>query len=68
MKYEIIIEKEDDGRFSAHVPALPGCHSWGNTRADAISNAKEAIQGYLEVLEKRMEKYRQAGESIEVEV
>ena len=56
MKYEIIIEKEDDGRLSTHVPALPGCHSWGNTRVEAISNTQEAIQGYLEVLEKRMEK------------
>ena len=56
MKYEIILEKEDDGRFSAHVPALLGCHSWGNTRDEATSNTKEAIQGYLEVLEKRVEK------------
>ncbi|MCG8605823.1 type II toxin-antitoxin system HicB family antitoxin [bacterium] len=62
------MKKEEDGRFSAHVPVLPGCHSWGNTRADAISKTKEAIQGYLEVLEKRAEKYRQAGESVEVEV
>lgn len=68
MKYEIILEKEDDGRISAHVPALPGCHSWGQTREEAIKNIKEAIEGYLEVLQQRLKKYRKTGESIEVEI
>jgi predicted RNase H-like HicB family nuclease len=54
MKYEIILEKEEDGRISAHVPTLPGCHSWGHTRHEAIKNVNEAIQGYLEVLDNRV--------------
>lgn len=68
MKYEIILEKEEDGRVSAHVPALPGCHSWGHTREEAIKNIKEAIEGYLEVLQQRLKQYRKIGESIEVEI
>ncbi|MFQ5751761.1 MAG: type II toxin-antitoxin system HicB family antitoxin [bacterium] len=68
MKYEIILEKEEDGRFSVHVPALPGCHSWGQTRAEAIKNIKEAIAGYLEVLNNRVKEYRKTGEAIEVEI
>lgn len=68
MKYEIILEKEDDGRISAHVPALPGCHSWGNNKQEAINNAKEAIEGYLEVLNLRINDYRRVGESVEIEI
>ncbi len=68
MKYEIILENEEDGRFSAHVPSLPGCHSWGETREEAITNTREAIEGYLEVLNNRIVEYRKTGESVEVEI
>ena len=67
MKYEIILENEEDGRFSAHVPSLPGCHSWGENREETITNIKEAIEGYLEVLKSRMSEYRKTGESVAVE-
>ncbi len=68
MKYEIILENEEDGRFSAHVPSLPGCHSWGETREQAIINTREAIEGHLEVLNNRIVEYRKTGESVEVEI
>lgn len=61
MKYEIILEKEEDGRVSAHVPALPGCHSWGHSREEVIENAKEAIAGYLEVLDDRFQQNMASG-------
>jgi len=32
------------------VPALPGCHTQGETREEALATAKDAIDGYLEVL------------------
>ena len=28
-------------------PTLPGCHSQGRTRSEALSNIREAIGGYL---------------------
>jgi len=34
----------------AEVPALPGCISQGQTRAEALANIKKAIEGYLESL------------------
>ena len=34
------------------MPALQGCHTWGKTYEEAVSNAQEAIQGYLETLKK----------------
>ena len=30
-------------------PALPGCHSQGETEAEALTNIGEAIRDYLEV-------------------
>jgi predicted RNase H-like HicB family nuclease len=47
MKYRVQIERHEDGVFVADVPALPGCISQGKTRAEALSNVKEAIEGYL---------------------
>ena len=50
MKYRVLIEQDEDGMFVAEVPALPGCISQGSTRAEALSNIHEAIEGYLESL------------------
>ena len=55
MRYRIIIEPDEDGVFVAECPALPGCVSQGNTRADALENIKDAIRGYLESLQKHNE-------------
>ncbi len=32
----------------AECPSLPGCVSQGETKADAIANIKEAIEGWIE--------------------
>lgn len=50
MKYRVLIEEDEDGVFVAEVPALPGCVSQGDTRAEALQNVREAIEGYLESL------------------
>ena len=39
---------EEDGGYVASVPALPGCVSQGDTRAEALSNIREAIELYVE--------------------
>lgn len=36
------------GRYTAIVPALPGCISEGDTRDEALSNILEALASYLE--------------------
>ena len=51
MKYRVLIEQDEDGVFVAEVPALPGCVSQGETRAEALENVREAIAVYLESLE-----------------
>ena len=55
MKFRIMINQDEDGIFVAECPSLPGCISQGNTRADALSNIQDAIQGYLESLKKHNE-------------
>ena len=52
MKYTVVLTKDEDGGFDAAVPALPGCRSWGRTRKDALRHAQEAIEAYIESLQK----------------
>jgi predicted RNase H-like HicB family nuclease len=52
MKYRVLIEQDEDGMFIAEVPALPGCISQGVSRSEALENIQEAIQAYVESLDK----------------
>lgn len=51
MKFNIVFEPAEEGGFNVTVPALDGCFTQGETEEEAIENAKEAIQVYLEGLE-----------------
>ena len=53
MIFNVILrpDTEDDG-FNVSCPALPGCHSQGDTEEEAIENIKDAIIGCLDVLNK----------------
>jgi predicted RNase H-like HicB family nuclease len=51
MKYPIAIELGDETHaFGVVVPDLPGCFSAGDTLDEAIDNAKEAIELWLETV------------------
>ncbi|GBE04856.1 hypothetical protein BMS3Abin10_00473 [bacterium BMS3Abin10] len=48
-KYEIIIYwSSEDEVFIAEVPELAGCMAHGSTPEDALKNAKEAIQLWID--------------------
>ena len=53
MEYKVVLEPdlEDDG-YVAHCPALPGCYSQGATKEEAVANIREAIEAYIESLQK----------------
>ncbi len=53
MKLEVIIEKDETGYYVAEVPALPGCFSQGKTITEVTTNIKEAIKGWLEVMNEK---------------
>lgn len=50
MKLLAVIEQDATGYYFAEVPALPGCVSQGKTIAEARVNIKEAIAGWLAVM------------------
>jgi len=52
MKFAITLEHDEDGFIMVSCPALPGCHSQGKTREEALSNIDEAIRGYLASMRK----------------
>lgn len=51
-KFKIVLEKEAEGGYTVFVPALPGCHTQGDTIEKARENAREAIECYIESLRK----------------
>ena len=52
MKFNIILESAEEGGFNVTVPALDSCFTQGNSEAETIDNAKEAILCYHEGPEK----------------
>lgn len=53
--YKILLYKEPEGKYTASVPTLPGCITFGENIEHAIEMAKEAIELYIEELEARGE-------------
>ena len=49
MKLRLLVEHDSEtNRWSAVFPELPGCASAGDTEAEAIANAKEALHLWFE--------------------
>lgn len=53
----------ENGYWVAECPSLPGCVSQGTSREEAITNIKEAIEGYIAVLEEDGEPISEALEA-----
>ncbi len=51
MRFKVVLEPSEEGGYTVFVPSLPGCISEGDTREEAITNIKEAIELYLEPVE-----------------
>lgn len=45
----IVCSEPDTGGFSASIPALPGCHTQGETLDEVRVNLREAVAGWLAV-------------------
>jgi predicted RNase H-like HicB family nuclease len=48
MRVKAIIWQED-GVWCGSVPALPGCHTWGESYEQLLEMLEDAVQGWLEV-------------------
>ncbi len=53
MKFNIVLDRDEDGMWIVECPAIPGCVSQGKTKQQALKNIKEAIQLCLEVRAER---------------
>jgi len=53
--YNIMLRREPEGGFTAIVPALPGCVTYGRTLPEARKMTKDAISGYVKSLKKHQE-------------
>jgi predicted RNase H-like HicB family nuclease len=53
MKFNITLDRDEDGVWIAECPAIPGCVSQGDTKDEALGNIKEAIAGCLETRAER---------------
>jgi len=51
MKYKVNLEKTEEG-YAVWVPGLPGCWSQGKSEEEAVENIKDAIEAYLEVVDR----------------
>ena len=49
MKFNITLDRDEDGVWVVECPSIPGCVSQGQTREEALENIKEAIALCLEV-------------------
>lgn len=50
MKYPIAIEQGDEKfAYSVYFPDIDGCYSAGDTLDEAVTNAHEALEGFLEL-------------------
>ena len=56
MDFDVVLERDSDGWFIASVPALPGCHTQGKTKKEAMQNIKEAILLCIEVSAQKRKK------------
>ncbi len=45
---QVVLYQDEDGVWIAEVPSLPGCHSAGDSREDAMENVRDAIEAWAE--------------------
>lgn len=48
--YTVVFEPVEEGGYVAHVPALPGLWTQGETLSETREMVKDAIAGYVEAL------------------
>jgi predicted RNase H-like HicB family nuclease len=49
MRYSVVVRETEFG-YDVHCPALPGCHSQGDSLEEAVENIKDAIETYLHMI------------------
>lgn len=63
--YSVFYESAPEGGYVAFAPALPGCHTQGETLEETEKNIREAIEVYLESLAEHGESIPKEGRSFQ---
>jgi predicted RNase H-like HicB family nuclease len=53
MRFQVILDRDEDGAWVVECPAIPGCVSQGRSREEALESIREAIALCLEVRAER---------------
>ncbi len=53
MKFQVTVDRDEDGVWVVECPSIPGCVSQGSTNEEAILNIRDAIKLCLEVRAER---------------
>ncbi len=53
LKFNVTLDRDEDGVWVIECPAIPGCVSQGQTRDEAMVNIEDAIRLCLEVRAER---------------
>lgn len=69
MIFKVVLRPDlEDNGYNVSCPALPGCHSQGETQEEAIENIRDAIVGCLEILNERAEAHAASEKVLEVAI
>ena len=49
MRFNVTLDRDEDGVWIAECPSIPGCVSQGKTKQEAVENIKDAIALCLDV-------------------
>jgi predicted RNase H-like HicB family nuclease len=53
MRFQVTLDRDEDGMWVVECPSIPGCVSQGTSKAEALENIHEAIALCLEVRAER---------------
>jgi predicted RNase H-like HicB family nuclease len=67
-KFTVMLREEPEGGYSVQCLELPGAISEGDNRKEALTNIKEAIEGYLEVFPEEIDQLNRKKELVEITV
>jgi len=67
-KFTVILREEPEGGYSVQCVELPGVISQGENRRQALANAREAIEGYLEAFPEELDQLKRKRELVEITV
>jgi hypothetical protein len=63
VKYKIVLEKDEGGGYTVHVPSLAGCHTQGDSVEDALRTLRKRSNAIWKVLKRTGSPCRRSGKS-----